>query len=99
MFDKMKQLMEMQKKAREVQKVLEELKIEKTSLGGKLKMVMNGNTRVESLSIAEELLQPSQKASLEKALSALITEAGEEARQQSVAQAMSMMKGLALPGM
>ncbi len=36
MFDKMKELYEMQKKAKEVQKAMDELRVEKTSPGGKL---------------------------------------------------------------
>ena len=101
MFDKMKQIMEMQKKAKEVQKALGAMKVEKTSPGGKITLVMNGNSQVESLSIDESVFTPEQKKAVEDALVKLITEAGEEVKQQSAAQAMSMMKDMDLniPGL
>jgi hypothetical protein len=99
MFDKMKQVYEMQRKAKEVQKVLEGVRVEKSSPGGKVKIVINGNHKVESLTIDESVLNPAQKEDLENALVKLITEAGEEARQQSALRAMELMKDVQMPGM
>ena len=101
MFDKMKQLYDMQKQAKQMKKDLEAQTIEKTALGGKLRLVMNGTFVVESLSVDESLLAPSQKSSLESSLAKLITEATEEIGKKSAAQAMDLMKGMniKLPGM
>jgi DNA-binding YbaB/EbfC family protein len=101
MFDKMKQLYDMQKQAKQMKQDLESQTIEKTSLGGKLKVVMNGAFVVQSLSIDPSLLAPAQKASLETALANLLTQATEEIGKKSAAQAMDMMKGMnfKLPGM
>ena len=101
MFDKVKQLYDMQKQAKEMQKSVEALKIEKTGASGKIRLVMNGAFKVEELSIDESLLAPAQKAFLEKTLRDLMTEAAEEAGKASAQQAMSLMKqmNLKLPGM
>jgi DNA-binding YbaB/EbfC family protein len=101
MFDKMKQLYDMQKQAKQMKKDLEAQIVEKTALGGKLKIGMNGTFEVKSISIDESLLNPGQKSTLESALSKLITETTEEIGKQSAAQAMDLMKGmnLKLPGM
>jgi DNA-binding protein YbaB len=101
MFDKMKQLYDMQKQAKQMKKDLESQTIEKTTLGGKLKVVMNGTFVVESLHIDESLLTPAQKNAVETGLAKLISEATEEIGKQSAAQAMDLMKGmnLKMPGM
>jgi DNA-binding protein YbaB len=101
MLDKMKQVMEMQKKAKEVQKTLENLRVEKVSPGGKIRLVMNGNHQVESLSLDESVLNPAQKSAVEKALAELISEANDEVRRESASRAMSLMKdmNLNMPGL
>lgn len=101
MFNKMKNLYDMNKQAKQMQKTVEALKVEKTADGGRVKLVMNGAFKVESLSIDESLLNPAGKASLEKTLVALISEAAEEAGKLSAQEAMAMMKNmnLKLPGM
>lgn len=99
MFDKMKQLMEIQKKAKEMQKTLDSIRLEKTSPDGKIRLTMNGNNRVESLSIDDSLLSPAQKQALEKKLADLITETAEEIRKQVASQAMGLMKGMGLGGL
>ena len=99
MFEKMKQLMDMRKMAQEAERRLGEVRIEKTALGGKLKIVVNGNHRVESLSIDESLFNPGQKTTVEKALAALLTESAEAVKREAAAKAMEMMKGMKIPGM
>jgi nucleoid-associated protein EbfC len=101
MLDKMKQLYEMQKKAKEMQKALDELKIERVSPGGKVSLTLNGSFKVESLSIDPEALKPENKSALEKTLVDLFSEAAAEVKQKSAQQAMGMMKemNLKIPGM
>ena len=96
MFDKVKQLYDMQKQAREMKKTVEAVKVEKETLAGKLKITMNGSFKVESLSIDDSLLQPANRSSLERALTDLITETAEEVAKVSAQQAMAMMKGMNL---
>ncbi len=100
MFDKMKQMYELQKKAKEMQKAMDALTVERTSAGGKISLVLNGNFKVEKLSIDEAALTPANKASLEKTLADLFSGAADEVRQKSSQQAMGMMKemNLKIPG-
>jgi len=101
MFNKMKQLYDMQKQAKDMQKSVEKLRVEKSAEGGKVTVVMNGAFKVESLSIDPSLLDPSKKAFLEKTLVLLISDAAEEAGKLSAQEAMAMMKNMnfKLPGM
>ena len=101
MFNKMKQLYDMQKQAKEMQRTVEKLKVEKSAEGGKIKVVMNGAFKVESLSIDPSYLDPTRKAVLEKTLIELISGAAEDAAKLSAQEAMAMMKNmnLKLPGM
>lgn len=96
MFDKVKQLYDMQKQARDMKKTVEAVKIEKEALGGKLKISMNGSFKVENVSIDDSLLQPGNRASLEKELKDLISDTAEEVAKVSAQQAMAMMKDLNL---
>jgi nucleoid-associated protein EbfC len=98
MLDKMKQLYELQKKAKEMEKALESVVVTRESPGGRLKLSMNGQFRVTSLSIDESALAPGNRAVLEKGLTELFNGAADEARQQSSRQAMGMMKGMNIPG-
>ena len=99
MFEKMKQLMDMRKMAQEAERRLGEVRIEKAALGGKLKLVIDGNHRVERLTIDESLLNPGQNTTVEQALAALLTEAAEAVKREAAAKAMEMMKGMKIPGM
>ncbi|HOW26956.1 MAG TPA: YbaB/EbfC family nucleoid-associated protein [Elusimicrobiota bacterium] len=101
MFDKMKGLLELQRKAKEMQKMMDEIVVEKTSRDGKIRLSMNGNNTLRSLSIDDSLLSPAHKGELEKTLSELVSEAGEEIRRKSSMQAMDMMKNLdiKIPGL
>jgi DNA-binding YbaB/EbfC family protein len=97
MFDKMKELMELQKKAKDMQKKLEVVRVEKKSRGGKVNVVLNGTGKIESIAIDESALTPSLKKDLEEALVDVLNEAYEDAQKQSASQAMDLMKGLDLP--
>jgi DNA-binding YbaB/EbfC family protein len=102
MFDKMKQLYEMQKQARQLQAQLGEMKVEKTNSDGTLKLTVNGTQKVENLSIDPSWLDPNKKTALEKALRQLMNDAFAEIQKQTAAQAATLMKGLEnlkIPGM
>jgi DNA-binding protein YbaB len=94
MFDKMKQMYELQKKAKELQKKLEGIKIEQSE--GGVKLVINGIFKVESLDIDASLLSPELKGKLETILRKLFTEAVQEAQKRSAVQSQELLKGLAL---
>jgi DNA-binding YbaB/EbfC family protein len=99
MFDKMKQLYEMQKKAKEIQRQLEVVKLTKTSGDEKISLVLNGLHRVENIRIDPVWLSPEKKASLEAVLKQLINEGLEEIQRQTAAQAADLMKDFKIPGL
>jgi DNA-binding protein YbaB len=101
MHNQMKQVMEMQKKAKELQKQLEAVKIEKTNSSRSLGLMVNGAQKVESIRIDPGWFTLERKSALETSLVQLINEAFQDAQRQTAAQAASLMKdlqGLNLPG-
>jgi len=102
MFNQMKQLYEMQKKAKEIQKQLENIKIEKSNFSNSLTVKVNGAQKMESLTIDSSYLNEAKKADLEKSIVKLVNDALEDAQKQSATQAAAMMKGLqglGIPGL
>ena len=102
MFNQMKQLYDMQKKAKELQRQLETIKVEKSRPDGTLSIVVNGVQKIETLRIDPAWLAEGKKADLERALVSLVNEAFEAAQKQSASQAATLMKdlkGLGIPGL
>ncbi len=99
MFDKMKQLYDMQKKAKDLKKQMESIRVEKTSRDGKVTVAVNGTTQVETLTIDPSYLAPERQQELQKVLKDLINEGFRDIQQQSAAQAAQLMKGLNIPGL
>ncbi len=96
MLDKMKQLYDMQKKAKDLQRQMESIRAEKTSRDGLLRVTVNGAQKVESLSIDPAFLSADRQAELEKSLRELINEGFADVQKQAAAQAAQLMKGLNL---
>ena len=96
MFDKMKQLMEMQKKMQEMKRQLEETDFEVTSSDGSVKIMMNGAQEVKLVSIQGEI-STAGKSNLEQA----VKDAYNRALKQShkiAAEKMKNVVGMDLPG-
>jgi DNA-binding YbaB/EbfC family protein len=83
MLDKAKQLWDLQKKARAIQKELKETEVEAKAANGLITVVFNGEQHVQSIEIDEALLAPEHKRDLEKSL------------QQAVAEALSRVQAIA----
>ncbi len=94
MFDKMKQLYELQKKAKEMQKKLESISIEE-ELGG-IKIKLNGLLKVESLEIDPSYLASDKKEKLESTLCKLFSEAVQSVQKSSASFSQDLLKGLSL---
>ena len=97
MFDKMKQLMEMQRKMQEMKRQLEEAEFEVTSADGLVKVAMNGAQEIKAVSIKGEI-SAAGKSNLEQA----VKDAYNKAVKQSHKIASEKMKnvvGMDLPGM
>lgn len=97
MFDKMKQLYDMQKKAKELQRQMESIKTEKASKDGLVKATVNGTNKVENISIDASYLTASRQKDLENTLKSLINDGFAEIQQQTATQAAALMKGI--PGL
>ncbi|MFA4988921.1 MAG: YbaB/EbfC family nucleoid-associated protein [Candidatus Omnitrophota bacterium] len=92
MFDKMKQLFEMQKSMQELKRKLEEANFDIMSGNGMVKISMNAAQKINSLSINGDLAQI-DKAALEKS----ICEAYDRALKRAQEIAASNLKGM--PGL
>jgi len=102
MIDQMKQLYEMQKKAKDLQKQLEMIKVDKSNSSGTLKARVNGAQKLESIQVDPVWLAADKKAALESSLVDLINGAFEDAQKQSATQAAALMKsfkGLGITGL
>jgi len=97
MLDKMKQLMEMQRKMQEMKRQLDNTTFEIASPDGLVKITMNGSQEVQAVNI-NAVIPDKEKASLEKA----IKEAYNKAIKHShdiAAEKMKDVTGLNLPGL
>jgi len=91
MFDKERKMWALQQQARKIQAELKLLEFEGVELGGKVRVVVNGEQKVILIDIAEELLQPSEKEAVERFLRQAITSAMAKSQQAAAAK----MKGIA----
>ncbi|HNQ51336.1 MAG TPA: YbaB/EbfC family nucleoid-associated protein [Candidatus Omnitrophota bacterium] len=97
MFDKIKGLMEMQKKMQEVKRQLDALTFEVKSADGSVTVAMNGSQEVQSVAIAGSLAGL-QKDALERQCRDTFNAAIRRA-QGLAAQKMRDITGVNLPGM
>lgn len=97
MFDKMKQLMEMQKKAQEMKRELDNATFEIASSDGLVKITMNGAQELKEIIIQGEI-RGLDKAALEKALKEVYNRAIKRSH-DIAAQKMKEITGFNLPGL
>ena len=97
MFDKMKGLMEMKKKAEELKRELDSANIEASEVRG-IKIVISGSQNFQSIEIAPELLNPENQKRLENDLLRALNSAIKKS-QNLAAQKMKAMTGLNIPGL
>lgn len=97
MFNKLKQFKDLRDKAKGLQNVLAGEKIEATAAFGKIKLVMDGNQTVQSVSIDPELLSPDKKEKLESGVKEVCNDAIKKV-QRVMAAKMKEMGGLNIPG-
>lgn len=97
MFDKMKQLMDMQKKMQEIKRQLEAATFEVASSDGTIKITMTGTQEVRNVAISGEVGQI-DKTDLEKAIKDAYNRAVKRS-QDVAAQKMKDVTGFNLPGL
>lgn len=97
MFDKMKQLMEMQKKMQEVKRELENTNFEIASSDGLFKVTMNGTQAVKGVSIQGDLSNI-DKITLERSIQDAYNRAIKRSHDLA-AEKMKSVTGLNIPGL
>ena len=99
MFDKMKQLMDMQRKAKDMKRDLENSIIDVEKLDGKIKMSFTGDNVLKSINIDSEFLIEDKKTVLENAIRECINEASAKIKALMLDKMKQNLGGLNLPGM
>lgn len=96
MFNKIKAVQELRSQANTIKKALESEIVEGQGGWGKIKIKMDGNQEVKSVEIAEDILGDKNK--LETGMKEAINDTVKKV-QRVMANKMSQMGGLNLPGM
>src|SRR3989338_9721880 len=98
-FGQMRDMYQMAKKAKQMQKEMKNLEIEANSPDGLIHVVVSGEMKVSSINIAEELLSPDKKRELEMSLKETIVQAMSRAQSESAARMQPLLKDMNFPGM
>lgn len=96
MFEKLKQFKDLRTKAKSLQNILAEEKVEGSAAWGKIKMAMNGNQEVLSVTIDQELIGNKEK--LEGAVKEVANDAIKKA-QKVMANKMMKDGSFKMPGL
>lgn len=99
MFDKAKQMYELQKKAREIQKELKNTEVEAKAANGLVTVVFNGEQHIQSIDIDQSLLKSENKNDLEKALQQAVAEAISRVQAIAAEKMKAIAGDLNIPGM
>lgn len=94
----MGKLQEMQQESEKVKARLETISVSGEAEGGLVKVVCNGNRKVTSVEISEELMQENDKEQIEDLTLLAINRAVENAEKVYEAEMKNVAKGM-LPGM
>ncbi len=97
MFDKMKELLAMQKKMQEVKRVLENTNFDMQSSDGLVKMTMNCAQEVQSIKV-KEILSEQEKTRLDAVLKDTFNRSIKRS-QEIAAQKMREVTGINIPGL
>jgi len=101
MFDKAKQLYQLQKKAKEVQKELKNTEVEAKSSDGLVSVVFSADQKVRSVEIDQSLLSPERKRDLEEKMTRVISEGLSRVQAVAAEKTKGLMgeMGINIPGM
>jgi len=98
MFDKVKKIFELQSKINQIKQELGKLTTEASSPDGKIKIVINGEQKVQDIQIDSALLNNSDCTKLQKELTDCINQAILKS-QKMAAEKAKEITGLDLPGL
>lgn len=97
--DMMKQVQKMQAKMEEVQKELENKRVEGTSGGGMVKVVANGKQEILEIKIDPEVVNKEDVEMLEDLVLAAVNQAREKSVEVQNEEMAKLTGGLKIPGM
>lgn len=98
-FSKAKELYELQKKARAVQKELKNTEIEAKSNDGWVTVIMNGEQHLVDIQIAEEAFSADNRVELQKSIKNTVTQAISRAQAYAAEKMKEVAGGLGIPGL
>ncbi|TSC92824.1 MAG: Uncharacterized protein CEN91_358 [Candidatus Berkelbacteria bacterium Licking1014_85] len=101
MLDKMKQLYQMQKTAKEVQKKLKDTEIEAKNSDGTVTVIYNGEPKLTDVIIDDSMMSANKKDELVREILKLSNEAHSKAAGLAATEMKDVMKdmGLNIPGL
>lgn len=101
MFDQAKQLYQLQKKAKKVQKELKNTEVEARSAQGEVTVVLSADQKIKSIEINESILGVDNKKELENTLVKVLSEGMSRAQAVAAEKSKALMgdMGLNIPGM
>ena len=97
-FSKLKQFQELRDQAKKIEGVLSQEKIKVETMGGQIKLAMNGKQEIIYVTVDPALMQPGQKERMEGGLKQAFNDAVHKV-QKMMASKIQSMGGLNLPGM
>ena len=98
-FGKIKDLYELQKKAKAIQKELKDVEVEASSNDGWVTVVFNGEQHLTEIQVSEDALKPENKRELEKDLKNTISQAISRAQAVAAEKMKDVAGGLGIPGL
>jgi len=101
MFDKAKELYQLQKKAKEVQRELKNTEVEAASVDGLVSIVFSADQKIKEVKIDESLLVPEKKRELEEKIVRVTSEGLSRVQAVAAERTKGLMSdmGINLPGM
>lgn len=97
--DMMKQMQKMQAKMEEIQKELENKRVEGSSGGGMVKVVANGKQEILEIKIDPEVVNKEDVEMLEDLILAAVNQAKEKSQEIQSEEMAKLTGGLKLPGL
>jgi DNA-binding YbaB/EbfC family protein len=98
-MDVMQQVQKLQEEMLEAQEALGEETITATAGGGAVTVVMTGQQRVQSISIAPEVVDPDEVEMLEDLVTAAVNEALQRSQELATERLGALTGGLRIPGL
>ncbi len=98
MLDRAKELIKLQKQAREIQKALKEEIIEVERADGKIKIVISGEQKIQEIKIDPSYLSSDNVLEIERNLQEAFSEAITRSQQVAAKKMREMGGGMGLPG-